>query len=69
METGHTSNVRRRVQEILFSAFAIETDRHEIPFVLFHHQLEIVVGEVILSLEPGVLETYDLSSPSIPRYE
>lgn len=65
METCHTSHIRRCVEEILLRAFAIETDRNEIAFILFHHQLEIVVREVILSLESGILKETILEMQSM----
>lgn len=36
-------DVRRRVQEILFRTFAVQSDRDKVTFVLLHHEFEIGV--------------------------
>lgn len=62
MKAGHASDIRRRVEEILLGAFTIETDRDEVALVLLHHQFEVVVREIILPLESGVLINKKFSS-------
>lgn len=55
MKASHASDIRRCVEKILLGAFAIETDRNEVTLVLLHHQFKVVVREIVLPLESGVL--------------
>ena len=44
------------VEEILLCALAVETNGHKVTLVLLHHHFEVLVGEVLLVFETGVLE-------------
>lgn len=56
VEGGHARYVGRCVEEILFGTFAIQSNGHKIAFVFFHHELEILVGQVIFVLEADILK-------------
>lgn len=56
METGHPGDVSGSVQEVLLRSLAVEPDRHEIAFVLLHHQLEVCVRQEVFVLETRVVE-------------
>lgn len=48
-------DVRRRIQEVLFRALAVQPDRNEVAFVLFHHELEIGVRHEVFVRQSHVL--------------